>query len=218
MGIFACAQEILVVTDYADYAVVSDINYHFAKHDNSTVDLYYFLMQIQLLIRILRLMGMLLFFVGSIFLTSCKEHSAQKEVDALVKNLETSSRQQELKREAAKTIIPVEYQGQSLRDPFEIAALIKKNDRQFPNTVLRDIALDSLTLVGTVSHQDERWAIFRANNGKLYRVKEGMRVGIQHALLTQVDKNQVKFKLEIASSPTEAESQEVVIRMQRPKE
>lgn len=168
--------------------------------------------------KFLRLMSMSLFFVSSIFLVSCKEHSAQKEVDMLVKNLETSSQQQELKREAAKTMTPVEYQGQSLRDPFEIAALIKKNDQQFPNTILRDIALDSLTLVGTVSHQDERWAIFRANNGKLYRVKEGMRVGIQHALLTQVDKNQVKFKLEIASSPTEAESQEVVIRMQRPKE
>ena len=167
-----------------------------------------------------RIISLLLFLIASAFLAGCKgkEHSAQEEVDRLVKKLEVSSEKQELTKEAEKTIAPVQYNAAHLRDPFEMAELAKKNDQQFPNTVLRDMALDSLALVGTVEHRNERWAVFRANNGKLYRVKEGMRVGIQHALLTQVDKNQVKFKLEITSSPTETESHDVVIRMQRPKE
>ena len=43
MGIFACAQKVLVIADCVDYVVAGNTHYYFAKYSSGAVDLYYFL-------------------------------------------------------------------------------------------------------------------------------------------------------------------------------
>lgn len=123
--------------------------------------------------------------------------------------------QKELREKNARVrMTAVTYQGARLRNPFEIPALVK-NTKLYPNSILTNTALDSLKLVGVVMHHDQRWAVFRSNDGKLYHMTAGMRVGLQQALLTQIMQNQVKFVVEMpASAAGKAESHDVIMTMQ----
>jgi len=148
-------------------------------------------------------------------LSGCKQHSAEQDVNQLVAQLEKGALAKQRKVEAAQIITPVIYQGDNQRDPFEIPVLVQR-DTQHPDTLLRNIALDSLKLVGVIMHHDQRWAVFRATDGKVYRVEEGARVGLQHALLTRVMENQVIFKLSTsATQSNEMKDQEMVMRLQQ---
>lgn len=140
----------------------------------------------------------ILFFSG-ILLAAChdqKKESAEQNVQHMVKNLESASEALKTQRQEEILVRPVAYQGAGLRDPFEIPALVK-NIKIYPNAILTNTALDSLKLRGVVLHANHRWAILQAEDGRLYRVTEGVRVGLQQALLTQIDPDAIKFSVDM---------------------
>lgn len=147
-----------------------------------------------------------IFLFCSLFVTACdqKKDSATQTVQQFVKTVEGASESQQANKKEDALMKPVAYQGATLRDPFEIPAFVK-NTKVYPNAILTNTALDSLKLRGVVLHAQQRWAILQAQDGQLYRVTEGMRVGLQQALLTQIDQNEIKFnvdmELEIGQRP-----------------
>lgn len=154
--------------------------------------------------------------LSGLLLTSCeKKDTAHHHVSQFVKSLEQAASTQ-TQKSATKDgeMLPVAYDGESYRDPFELPASVK-NVKQYPNTILHDMALDSLKLIGIVHHKDRRWAIFRASNGKLYKITEGMRVGTQQALLTDIKRDQVTFVVDAVAEGEK--SRELVMSVQEPK-
>ena len=154
--------------------------------------------------------------IGSILLTSCqKQNTAKQDVSRFVETLENVAKTPKKEHiEKKNGVIPVFYEGEKYRDPFELPASVK-NVKQYPNTILRDMSLDSLRLVGVVLHKEQRWAIFRASNGKVYKMTEGMRVGIQQALLIEIKQDQVKFMIDVTTEAGE-KPREVVMSVQEP--
>lgn len=141
----------------------------------------------------------LIFLLSNIFLVAChdqKKDSATQTVQQFVKTIEGASEVQQERKKEDELMKPVAYQGATLRDPFEIPALVK-NTKIYPNAILVNTALDSLKLRGVVLHAQQRWAILQAQDGRLYRVTEGMRIGLQQALLTQIDQNDIKFNVDM---------------------
>lgn len=161
-----------------------------------------------------------LFLVGVILigmiLTSCqKQDTGSQDASQFVKSLETAATAIKQKSvESENVIAAVSYNGENYRDPFELPASVK-NVKQYPNAILKEMALDSLKLIGIVYHKDQRWAVFRATNGKLYKITEGMRVGTQQALLTEITSRQAKFTVdEVAEGD---KPRELVMSVQEPK-
>ncbi|EKD78028.1 MAG: hypothetical protein ACD_42C00075G0002 [uncultured bacterium] len=141
-----------------------------------------------------------------------KTHAAQdakKYIDVLEKAMEQTT-QKELKKKSA--IPAYVYDADHIRDPFELPTTVKKK-KEHENVILQDVALDSLKLTGIVLHDNDRVAIFRANDGKLYSIRVGTRVGLQEALLTQIGRNEVKFKIEIDTGAGQ-ESRDVTLSLQ----
>lgn len=151
-------------------------------------------------------------------LFSCdKDRDGKKEVEQLVKTIETASQVKPQNEFEKKQLIQTyTYQGGKERDPFE-EPLTMRTDKQYKNTILKNVALDSLKLVGIVIHDHFRWGVFRANDGKLYKFGVGTRVGIENAVLTQIDAHQVKFVQEIDISATEISTRNIVMQLQEPK-
>jgi Tfp pilus assembly protein PilP len=161
---------------------------------------------------LLCLIGMIL---SGLLLTSCqKQDTAHQDVSRFVKSLESAATTQKQKSGLKESeIVSIAYDGEKYRDPFELPASVK-NVKQYPNAILGDMALDSLKLVGIVTHKDQRWAVFRASNGKLYKITEGMRVGTQQALLTDIKQNQAKFMIDAGEGD---KPRELVMSVQEPK-
>lgn len=120
-----------------------------------------------------------------------------------------------VKRGAARNA-PTPYLAAHLRDPFEIPVSEAVN-KKYPDTILRDTALDTIKLIGVIIHDKQSWAIIRTNKGKLYGLTAGTRVGMQHSLLTQIEENQVKFIQEV-STVSGIQNKEIVLRLQEPQE
>ena len=78
---------------------------------------------------------------------------------------------------------------------------------------MNDVALDTVKLIGVIVHHKQSWAVIRTNKGQLYGLTIGTRVGLQNALLTQVEENQVKFIQEV-NTLSGMENQEIVLRLQ----
>src|SRR3990167_4831236 len=148
-------------------------------------------------------------------LTACqKKDTSKQDVTRFVKSLEDASqnaKKNDIEKESI-AIVAITYDGEKYRDPFELPADVK-NIKQYPNTILVGMALDSLKLVGVVLHKNQRWAVFRASNGKVYKITEGMRVGIQQALLTEIGHHQAKFMID-ASAESGEKPREVVMTVQ----
>lgn len=145
-----------------------------------------------------------------------KNTAAKKDVSQFVKRIEEAAKAGEIgKLKKPVEIVHITYDGSDLRDPFELPTMVK-NARQYPNAILRETALDSLKLVGVVLHKDERWAIIRSNDGKIYKITEGMRVGLQQALLTQISQGEIKFSID--DSGTDEGKRDVVMTVQEPKQ
>ena len=89
------------------------------------------------------------------------------------------------------------YQGQDARDPFRpsIASV-----RTVPNSMLNGssisgarsagelehYSLESLSMVGIVNNKGQRWAIIKAPDGNIFRVREGNFMGKNHGKITKI--------------------------------
>jgi Tfp pilus assembly protein PilP len=125
-----------------------------------------------------------------------KQKDAKQAVSQFLKQIETTTtaeRTKNLSDQAAG--IHITYEGENLRNPFELPAMVK-NLKFYPNTILKDAGLDSLKLVGIVLHKNQQWAVFRAQDKKLYKMTVGMRVGFQQALLSEINQDNVKFTVD----------------------
>lgn len=135
-------------------------------------------------------------------LVACSKKNQEdptQQVARFVQQIEAAAKLSEQnKKNKQADIAQVEYTGSALRDPFELTAAVK-NVKDYPNSILTDTSIDSLKLVGIVAHKDARWALFRSTDGRLYITTEGMRLGLQHALLTQITANEVKFSVDESS-------------------
>lgn len=163
--------------------------------------------------------------VGCIFLclllVNCKGHSAKKEADQFVAKTQADAmqkKQDEVK--PALSIEPVRIDASKSRDLFEIPVTTTRT-KKYADVILQDMALDSLKLTGVLMRDHQQWAVFRANDGKIYKVPLGTRVGLEQALLMRITPSEAVFKVDDENVSGEKEykdSHEVVMLLQSPQE
>lgn len=92
------------------------------------------------------------------------------------------------------------YDETTLRDPFQPSVkrtVVKHNNDKFrpdmnrQREVLEQFPLDTLTMVGTLEQNGERWALIRAQNGTLYRTKKGRYIGQDYGKIVRVTENEI---------------------------
>jgi len=156
--------------------------------------------------------------VSGALLASChkKTNTAKKDAEEFIQRIKAASEMSlaNKKKEAGSNVRRYYYEGAHMRDPFELPATVK-NVKQYPNAILRDVGLDSLRFTGVIIHNDHHWAIFQTSKGQLYKLTEGMRVGVQQALLIDITQEQVKFVVD-ANAAIGEKQHEVVMTIQEP--
>ncbi|MBI3480684.1 MAG: pilus assembly protein PilP [Nitrosomonadales bacterium] len=71
---------------------------------------------------------------------------------------------------------------------------INQPDMERPKEALEEFPLESLKMVGYLYRDKVGYAVIRATDGKLYRVKAGNHVGINFGLIKEVTDTEVKIK------------------------
>jgi len=144
-------------------------------------------------------MRIVLIVTSVLLLTSCqtqRKDTASQDVARFVVNIEKASETSHPDALQKPIIVkPVVYNSENLRDPFELPTMVR-NTKQYPNAILKEVSLDSLKLMGIMVEKNQRWAMFKANDGQLYKMTEGMRAGFQQALLTKIDADSVTFTID----------------------
>jgi type IV pilus assembly protein PilP len=99
-----------------------------------------------------------------------------------------------------KTYETYSYDEATLRDPFQPSVERKvvrtNNSKLRPNMnrqreVLEQFPLDTLSMVGSLEQNGERWALIRAQNGTLYRTKKGRYIGQDYGEIIRVTENEI---------------------------
>ncbi|WP_231561385.1 pilus assembly protein PilP [Nitrosococcus oceani] len=101
------------------------------------------------------------------------------------------------------------YQAAELRNPFVSAVVdlpletIAQASPTLENTlkpnlkrhkeILEEYALESLRMVGMLEQGMEIWAIIRASDGILYRVKKGNHIGRNYGKITHINEEKIEF-------------------------
>lgn len=99
------------------------------------------------------------------------------------------------------------YNSKQLRDPFARTRPPRqakgKSTGITPNfkrkrEVLEQFALDTLSMVGSLEQGGERWALIKATDGTLYRLRRGNYLGHDNGRITKVREDQINL-LEIVA-------------------
>lgn len=147
-----------------------------------------------------------------------KKHTAKKDVDSIINKSILLAEKKSDKGNTDDTMKPtpkVTYISGGLRDPFELPELVK-NKKQYPNTILPDQSLDSLKVIGIIMQDGEEWAIVRTSKGETMKLTKGIRVGLQSALLTKIEPEQVIFMEEVEMG-SGLKARRIVLRVQEAK-
>jgi len=160
-----------------------------------------------------------LFFAMSILscillLSGCeKDRKAEKEVQEFLQRAEKIA---QIKREAEQKkenpIVSYVYEGDNLRDPFDRSENVVVAKRH-EDSILSDMSLDDLKLMGTVLRKENSWAIVRGSDGKLYRLTKGVHVGVQQAMLIEIKQGEIILKTEPEIGAKE-KSSDIVMKVQ----
>lgn len=98
------------------------------------------------------------------------------------------------------------YRVENKRDPFQQSvALIKSepvkhsNSTLHPNEArnkeaLENFPLESLFMVGVMKNNGENWAIIKAPDGSIYKVKKGNYMGQNHGKITKITDAKISLK------------------------
>ena len=89
------------------------------------------------------------------------------------------------------------YNAATLRSPFDRPAEIRETmrprslsavepDGERPKELLERFALDSLSMVGTLSRADVDWSLVRDPGGGVHRVREGNYLGSNHGRIVEM--------------------------------
>lgn len=95
------------------------------------------------------------------------------------------------------------YDETKLRDPFTRTAPRRRTVR--PGTgihpipgrkrdILEQFPLDTLTMVGSLEQSGKRWALIKAGDGTLYRMKRGNYIGQDNGRILSVSENRLELQ------------------------
>jgi len=97
------------------------------------------------------------------------------------------------------------YAMMEYKDPFEVPKTEEEKAGRAPGTgpqppkdhvpeALEAFPLDSLRMVGTLEQEDQLWAIVRAQDGTIYRVREGNYMGQNYGRITHISDQQMDVR------------------------
>lgn len=97
------------------------------------------------------------------------------------------------------------YAMMEYRDPFEAPKTVEEEAGPAPGSgiqppkdhvpeALEAFPLDSLRMVGTLEQEDQLWAIVRAKDGTIYRVREGNYMGQNYGRITHISDQQMDVR------------------------
>ncbi len=104
------------------------------------------------------------------------------------------------------------YTASSLTDPFDVDNLVEKSeplpveggeegpDRSRRKEPLELFPLDGLKMVGLLEQDGENWAVVRASDGSVHRVKTGNYAGQNYGEIIAVNENSVDI-VELVKNP-----------------
>lgn len=130
-----------------------------------------------------------LIFLLIVGLSGCGKHEPKKAVDEFMKKVQAEAPPIPAPKPLQTENFATKFQTDG-RDPFASLAAAS-NSKKYPNSILQQYTLDSLTLVGIVEHDKKAWALLRAPDEKIYRITVGNRIGNQQSLITKISGNTV---------------------------
>jgi type IV pilus assembly protein PilP len=77
---------------------------------------------------------------------------------------------------------------------------LNQPDMNRPKEALEEFPLESLKMVGYLYQNKVGWAVIRATDNKLYRVKAGNYIGLNYGLITDVTDSSVMIKESVQDS------------------
>ena len=77
---------------------------------------------------------------------------------------------------------------------------LNQPDLNRPKEALEEFPLESLKMVGYLYQNKVGWAVIRATDNKLYRVKAGNYIGLNYGLITEVTETSVTIKESVQDS------------------
>ena len=77
---------------------------------------------------------------------------------------------------------------------------LNQPDLNRPKEALEEFPLESLKMVGYLYQNKVGWAVIRATDNKLYRVKAGNYIGLNYGLITEVTETLVTIKESVQDS------------------
>ena len=106
-----------------------------------------------------------------------------------------------------KSFEPVPYKGESMVDPFVPGRIVVTQaatggggggggvqpDLNRPKEPLESFPMESIQMVGTLSQNQDMFALVRAG-ANLFRVKKGNYIGQNFGVITAIDEGQIKVK------------------------
>lgn len=152
----------------------------------------------------------------SILLSGCgNDNDGSKATRSYIQKKRAEYQNKETQVSPLKDIPATSYQATKLRNPFERPKA--KRGKKYPNAILQSYGLSSLQLVGTMTdpNSTKTWAFLRTSDGKIYKIIKGSRVGSNYALVTQIDRNQVKFIEEQESDDGELKQRTFTLTLQK---
>ena len=141
---------------------------------------------------------------GIALLASCggeEQGELKQELAALTKDL----RGKVDPLPAVKTYEPVPYKGESMLDPFVPGRIVVTQaasggggggvqpDLNRPKEPLEAFPLESIQMVGTLSQNQDMFALVRAG-ANLFRVKKGNYMGQNFGVITSIEEGQINLK------------------------
>ena len=111
-----------------------------------------------------------------------------------------------------KTVQPFVFSSADLRDPFVPDEKIQepedekvgngiRPDTTRPKEELESYDLDGLRMVGTVNREGILWALIKANDGTIHRVRAGNYMGRNHGKIVNIKENSIELVELVSDSP-----------------
>ena len=142
---------------------------------------------------------------GAVLLGACsgeEQSELRQELAAMTKDLR--GRVDPLPQ--VKSFEPVPYKGESMVDPFVPGRIVVTQasaaggggggvqpDLNRPKEPLEAFPMESIQMVGTLSQNQDMFALVRAG-ASLFRVKKGNYVGPNFGVITSIDESQISVK------------------------
>ena len=155
--------------------------------------------------RLLSIVRMAAALASTVLLGACsgeEQSELRQELSAMTKDLR--GRVDPLPQ--VKSFEPVPYKGESMVDPFVPGRIVVTQasagggggggvqpDLNRPKEPLEAFPMESIQMVGTLSQNQDMFALVRAG-ASLFRVKKGNYVGPNFGVITSIDESQISVK------------------------